>query len=119
MNKKIIYLGLFLGLLCAATFVSATTGVSIANPLAGSGVTTFCQLLTKIIEEVSAVIASVGTIMIIYSGILYLTSAGSQERMTKAKTALVYAVVGIFIGVAATVIVEIIKGVVGASGTTC
>jgi len=45
---------------------------------------------------------------------LYLTSAGSPEKMTKAKTALIYAIAGIAIGVAAstisTVIVDILNG---------
>jgi riboflavin transporter FmnP len=71
-------------------------------------------LLGRIITGVGMVIASLGTIMIIVAGILYLTSAGSPEKMTKAKTALIYAIAGIAIGVAAstisTVIVDILNG---------
>ena len=64
-------------------------------------------------------VAALGTIMIIVAGILYLLSAGSQERMTKSKAALFYAIVGIAIGISATSIVEIIKSILNASGASC
>lgn len=108
-RKKIVILPiLFLSLFCIAGLVSAA---KIENPLDTDN---FGDLLLKIAGAVGALMASLGTIMIIVAGILYLTSAGSQERMTKAKNALVYAIVGIAIGLAATAIVEIVKGLIGA-----
>lgn len=94
-----------------------TAAVTIPNPL--NGVDNFCQLLTKIASGVGVFIASLGTIMIIVAGIFYLTSAGSPERIGVAKKALFYAIIGIVIGVAASGIVEIIKGIIGANGGTC
>lgn len=85
-------------------------GVTIPNPL---GSTDFGGLLRKIADAVGTLIATLGTIMIIVAGILYLTSAGSPERMSKAKTALVYAIAGIVIGLAAKGIVEIIEQTLG------
>jgi hypothetical protein len=91
-------------------FVASTAlAVTIPNPL--TGVNNFGDLLTKIAQGVGTLIASLGTIMIIVAGILYLTSAGSPERMGKAKTALIYAIAGIVIGLAATAIVQIIKDI--------
>ena len=87
--------------------------VSIANPL--SGTSTFSALLTKIASGVGTVIASLGAVMIIVAGILYLTSAGSPEKVGTAKKALIYAIAGIAIGLAATSIVEIVKNVIGAT----
>jgi hypothetical protein len=109
MNKKAVYLIAFAGLLSLASSVFAQ--ITIPNPL--KGVDSFGDLLAKIADGVGTVIAALGTIMIIVAGILYLTSAGSPERMTKAKTALVYAIAGIVIGLAAHVIVKVIKEVIG------
>ena len=78
------------------------------------GVNNFSDLLGKIVTAVGQIIAVLGTIMIIVAGILYLTSAGSPERINAAKKALVYAIVGIIIGTIAATIVGVIKGIIGA-----
>jgi hypothetical protein len=110
MNKKIILAVAFIGLF---GFISlALAQVTLPNPL--QGVNNFSDLLTKIADGVGTLIASLGTIMIIVAGILYLTSAGSPERMGKAKTALIYAIAGIVVGIAAKAIVATIKSVIGA-----
>jgi hypothetical protein len=113
-KKGFIHLIIFVSIL---TISSSVMAVTIDNPLAGGGVNSFPQLLTKIAQAVGTLIASLGTIMIIISGILYLTSAGSPEKINKAKTALGYAIVGIAIGLAATAISTTILNVIGA-GTT-
>jgi len=84
---------------------------TLINPL--GRIDTFPELLTKIAGEVGKLITYLGTIMLIVAGILYLTSAGNPERMGKAKTALVYAIAGIVVGLAASTIVNIIKDVIG------
>jgi len=108
MNKKIISAIIFASLLCLAS--SAFAAVTIPDPLGG---VTFPQLLLKIAKGVGGLIAGLGTIMIIIAGILYLISAGSPEKITKAKTALIYAIAGIAIGITATAIVEIITEILG------
>ena len=108
MDKKTLYLILFAGILCLAGFISTGNTTTIDNPIKPE---TFSDLLTGIADQVGSLIAILGTIMIIISGILYLTSAGSPERISKAKTALIYAVAGIAIGLAAKGIIEIVKNV--------
>ena len=110
--KKNIISFLFLGLLFSPILVFAQ-GVTIPNPLAGGGINTFGDLLLKIASGISTVVAAIATIMIIWAGILYLVSAGSPERMSKAKTTLTYAIIGLIIGISATAIVVIIKDVLG------
>jgi hypothetical protein len=88
-----------------------TAAVTLINPLTANN---FGELLLKIAGAVGGLVAALGTIMIIVAGILYLTSAGSPERMGKAKTALVYAIIGIAIGITAEAIVGIIKEILGA-----
>jgi hypothetical protein len=112
MNKKIVSLAVLTGLFCLATLVSAES-VTIPNPLAQGGVNNFTDLLLKIAQGVSVVIGILGTIMLLVSGILYLTSAGNPEKINKAKAALIYALVGIAIGATAEVIVSIVLGIIG------
>ena len=110
MKKVYIFSIIFVSLFCLSSF--ALADITIPNPLS---VGSFGELLTQIAGAVGIFIASLGTIMIIVAGILYLTSAGSPERMGTAKKALTYAIIGIVIGLAATTIVAIIKGIIGAA----
>ena len=121
MKKRLIFPIVISGLLLAG-FVFAQP-VTIPNPL---GANTFCELLLGgpgkpwgIIPAVAGFVGALSTIMIIVAGILYLTSAGSPEKMTKAKTALIYAIAGIVIAISADAIVAIIKTTLGASGSKC
>ena len=108
MSKKIVCLIAFVGLLC---LTHSAFGDGITNPLGSSD---FGDLLEKIAIAVGTLIASLGTVMIIVAGILYLTSAGSPERIGTAKKALMYAIAGIVIGLAADAIVSIVKNIIGA-----
>jgi len=112
MNKRIIFAVIFISLLGLVSFVSAA---QIINPLGATN--SFSALLANIISGVGTVLATLGTIMIIVAGILYLTSAGSPEKIGTAKKALIYAIVGIAIGLAAGAIVEVIKTTIGAPPT--
>ena len=108
MNKKIIYSVIFVSLFCLTSLVFSQ--VSISPP---PGVPTdFNALLKKIADAVGGIIAALGAIMLIVAGILYLTSAGSPERIGTAKKALFYAIIGIAIGLAASTIVDVITGII-------
>jgi hypothetical protein len=106
-NKKIVSLFALFGLFGFVYFAFAAP-VMIPNPL---NVDNFGALLLKIAGGIGILIGSLGTIMIIVAGILYLTSAGSPERMGTAKKALFYAIIGIVIGILATSIVQIILSI--------
>lgn len=114
MKIIIILMLLFVTLLFVANTISAQ--VVITNPLAAGGVNNFCDLLTKISTGIAGLVATLSGIMIIIAGIMYLTSAGSQEKMNTAKKALTYAIMGIVLALLAIPIVEIIKEILGASG---
>ncbi len=108
MDKKALFLT-SVALFGLAGFAFAQ--VSIPNPLSSNS---FNELLLKIADGVGILVASIGTIMIIVAGILYLLSAGSPEKIKNAKAALFYAIAGIAIGLAARAIVITIKGIIGA-----
>ncbi|SRR3990167_5810125 len=114
MDKKIVGIIVFVGLLMVAGGVGAVT---LVNPLGSTD--TFCKLLINIILVVAGLVAALSTIMITVAGIMFILSAGSPERINKAKTAFFYAIVGFVIAISAKVIVDIIKQVINASGQGC
>jgi len=107
-NKKITSIIICISSFC---FAGSALGQSITNPIKYND---FSSLLMGIASAIGPLIASLGSVMIIVAGILYLTSAGSPEKVGTAKKALVYAIAGIAIGLAASSIVQIVKGIVGA-----
>ena len=114
MNKKTAILITSVGLLCLAGYpLGLAFAQSIPNPV--GGVNSFPQLLTNIAKGVSVLIGSLATIMIIWAGILYLTSGGNPQKTQTAKTALIYAVIGIVIALAAFSISQIILGILKGS----
>lgn len=115
MNKKAVSIIIFISLFCLTSFVLAQT--TLPNPLGATD--TIPKLLKLIITAIGTLVASLGTIMLIVAGILYLTSAGNPEKINTAKKALIYAIVGIAIGVAAGVIATVICNIIGVTGTTC
>ena len=109
MNKKIVLLLVLISLFGLVSSTSAA--VVIPNPL--GGVNDFGQLLLKIAQAVGVLIGALGTIMIIVAGILFLTSAGSPEKIGAAKKALIYAIIGIVVAVIAGTIVSIVEEILG------
>jgi hypothetical protein len=106
-KNKFLFLFVFIVLsFIVVQLVSAQGSVTIPNPISAGN---FQELLLKIAGGVGMFIGVLGTIMVLVSAILFVTSAGSPERMGTAKKALLYAIIGIIIGGSATVIVEIIK----------
>jgi len=108
-NKKIASVIIFSGLFLLANF---TLAQQIPNPLEAGGVTDFSTLLAKIAAGAGLIVTYLSTVMIIVAAIFYLTSAGNPERINTAKKALIYAIVGIAIGISAQVIVNIILGII-------
>jgi len=102
--KKVYILILSVCLLCLASFISAQ---SLTAPEGVSG--DLSQILTNIANGVGGVITGLATIMFLVAGILYATSAGNPQRIETAKKALIYAIVGIVIGLSATIIVNQVK----------
>ncbi|MFZ5559214.1 MAG: pilin, partial [Patescibacteria group bacterium] len=77
-----------------------------------------CKTIDEIIEAIVTLIVAiglgVGVIMIIWSAILYMTSAGNEQKVATAKKALMWTVIGIAILLSARFIimllVEVLSG---------
>ena len=74
-----------------------------------AGVTT---IILKIADYAIFVIGSLGVLMIIYAGFLFITDGGSGERSTKGRKILFNVIIGIIIVVASYTIVSFVLGFV-------
>jgi len=113
MNQKkslLILKHILLGLVVFSPFFT-NAAVTLVNPI---GYNDFPSLLIAIAQGIAVLIGSLSVIMIIWSGILFLVSAGDPARIQKAKSSLVFAIVGMVIAISAEVIIETIKGILGA-----
>jgi hypothetical protein len=107
MNKSIIrkvfafgclvVLGLSLSLVVSADEVQLTSPIT---------ATDFKSFFTSLAEGVAAIIGPAAVLMIVIAGVLFVTSAGSPEKIKTAKTCLIYAIIGGIIAGTAKIIVE-------------
>ncbi len=119
--------GIFLGLLAVALLAYNYFGIDFAEAQlissedspenitsATGGEGSFRTLARTIVNFFLYFLGFLATIMIIYGGILYVTSAGNDENVQKAKKILLYAIVGIIVILLSFAIVNT---VIGGAGT--
>lgn len=117
MKKSLLFLIVTVSLFGIASFAAAET-LSLPNPLCLGGpgtpgcINDLSTLITKITDFVLAVIGSLATLVFIYAGILYLTSAGNPAQVEKAKSAVKYAVIGIVVALLGKGLIEVIQSVI-------
>jgi len=82
--------------------VGSQTGNNDCN---GSGVTTVIKAAVNVL---SIIIGAAAIIMILVSGLRYITSGGDSNKVSAAKTTLIYALVGIAIAALAQALVHFV-----------
>lgn len=126
-NVAWLFGGMMLGLLAIRYFgidlahaqlISDTDNPqNISDATGGEG--SFRTLANTIVNFFLYFLGFIATIMIIYGGILYVTSAGNDENVGKAKKILMYSVAGIIIILLSFAIVNTVIGAgVGDSAAT-
>lgn len=106
-------------LLCLPFLVSAdidepsggVRGVALENPLKVSSLE---DLLVALLNIVVVLATPIIIFFIIYSGFMYVTAQGEPAKLTIAKNALMYAIIGGVIIIGAVAISQIIGNLVGA-----
>jgi hypothetical protein len=76
------------------------------------------ELLKTMLNFFLSFLGFVATMMVIYGGVLYVTSAGNDENVGKAKKILIYAFVGIVLILLSFAIVNTILGAAVDTSTT-
>lgn len=97
MKKYTIVLSIiFLGSLFLAGAASAD---QLTNPIPGAN--DLKTLIIAITTAVAGIIGAATIIMFVLSGIIFLTAAGSPERVNTAKACLLYAIIGTIVAISA------------------
>lgn len=79
-------------------------GAVSAGPVADAP--TLSQIALSVLEFLLSVVGILAIIMLVVGGIMYLTSAGSEDRAETGKNIIKYAIIGIFVALASLVIVS-------------
>ncbi len=94
----------------AATGGETGESSSIPNPLGDTA--TFSELILKITNIVLKIGYPIAVIFIIYSGFLFVTARGSEEKLKTAKRTFLWAILGTAVLLGATVLAEAIKATI-------
>jgi amino acid transporter len=84
--------------------------LKIDNPLKYDNISDIIKAITDLLKVLAI---GVGTIMIIISGLQYITSAGSEEKAGKAKKTILYTIIGVAIVIAVDFIVGFVGEILG------
>lgn len=72
--------------------------------------TDFRQIILKITNYLLYLIGTVATAAIVFAGFNYITSAGDEKKIEKAKQILLYAIIGLVVAIVSWVVVNEIIG---------
>lgn len=93
----------------AATSTTPSAG-TYANPLAFNDVP---SLLTAVLTSLQNIVVVLAIVFIIIGALIYITSAGNEKQVTWAKKAILAAVIGLAIAIAAPLFLREIGGIFG------
>lgn len=79
---------------------------SITNPLGEDQ--TLLGLLSVILDGIIMLMIPIIVLMVIYAGFLFVTAQGNEEKLTRAKTALLWTLVGALIILGANAILDLV-----------
>lgn len=103
----------------AAPAVCATSNSAQGQVLSGVGQTgTDCtgdsvtNVVAAVVQILSIVVGVAAVLVIIISGLKYVTSAGDSNKISSAKNTLVYALIGLAVAAFAQVLVRYVIGIV-------
>jgi len=88
-----------------------TSNATLNNPL--GEIKTPGQLIGNIVKTLMGVVGVVAVLMIVWGGVMYMTSAGSEERIGTAKKIITGAIIGLVISLLAYVIIDFVIKAVG------
>ena len=96
---------------------SQSFSFEIPNPLKG-GATDFAGLVKVIAQWLFNLAIPIAVAMIVYAGILFLTSQGDPGKITKARQVLTYAVIGLAIILIGSGFITLIQSILELGGTS-
>ena len=75
-----------------------TEPVQLPNPLGtGAEKTNIPTLLGNVVNAILGIVGSLALVMFIYGGIIWMTSSGNAEQVTKGKNIVIWATIGLVV----------------------
>lgn len=71
------------------------------------------QILTNGMNWLLIIVGILGVIGFVISGILYLTAAGDETQIDKAKSAMLYSILGVIVALIGVVVIQAVQGLLG------
>jgi len=98
-------------------FESKTAGYEGAKTEAGGqGISvnrSFLDIVAAAGRWIMSILAAISVVMFIVAGIMYVTAAGNEEQVEKAKKIITYAIIGLVIALVGFLITEVVRGIAG------
>ncbi|MCA9375840.1 MAG: hypothetical protein KC925_02135 [Candidatus Doudnabacteria bacterium] len=90
--------------------------VSLTSPInCGGQACSVPVIIARVINFILSMVGAVAVIMLVYAGIVYMTSAGSETRAASAKRTISYTVLGLVIVFLSLLIVNFTLRIIGAT----
>jgi hypothetical protein len=105
-----------LALVYADVYVPGTPA-TIPNPL-GAGNDTIAAFITTLLDTLFPIMSLVAVFFIIFSGFLMVTAGGNEEKLSKARQAFLWTVIGVAILLGAKVLSAVICGTINQLSST-
>ena len=93
------------------------SGITDNNNVISANPPTITQIISNFMKWILGILGMLSVIGFAISGILYLTSAGDEERIKKAKSAMVYSIIGVIVGLMGFVIIAAVQNMLSGSST--
>ncbi|MCX6720219.1 MAG: hypothetical protein NTW11_00150 [Candidatus Staskawiczbacteria bacterium] len=89
-----------------------TPGSEPTGTFAGQGASGFSAIFGKVLGLLWPIVGGLAAIMIVVSGIIFITANGDPEKIQTARTALIWAIIGIVVAILAWSIPAIISSII-------
>ena len=115
--RQAIYAAFALALIVAPAVVGAQWTRGKTNA-AGSGLPadSIYNIIQKIMNWLLGILGFIGIIGFVIAGILYLTAAGDETQIEKAKNAMLYSIIGVIVALIGFVIIQAVEGLLKTGG---
>lgn len=76
------------------------------------------DIITNIMNWLLMLVGIIGVIGFAIAGILYLTAAGDDTAIERAKNAMMYSIIGVIVAIIGVVVIQAVQGMLGGTSTT-
>jgi len=119
----------YTGIASALAFMPLMAGAATPTPVgfgvdtdhvggSGTGLTneSFYDLISRILNWLLGLTGILAVIGFVISGILYLTAAGDEDQVEKAKSVMMYSIIGLVVALIGLIVVNALSGLLGNAG---